>query len=99
MDGTLALQGMGDRAKEWSRRSTAMAVQGMATCHVRSGSLPTHGSFAASDSAPLQKKSPGGSSQRARAVCRSVGAAVTAAEERPKPIVQTNFKHLNLRLA
>jgi hypothetical protein len=33
---------------------------------------------------------------RARAVCRSVGAAVTAAEERPKPIVQTNFKHLNL---
>ena len=31
MDGTLALQGMGDRAKEWSRSSTAMAVQGMAT--------------------------------------------------------------------
>ena len=33
---------------------------------------------------------------RARAICASVGAAVTAAEERPKPIVQTNFKHLNL---
>ena len=32
----------------------------------------------------------------ARAICASVGAAVTAAEERPKPIVQTNFKHLNL---
>src|SRR6476469_2667329 len=26
----------------------------------------------------------------------SVGAAVTAAEERPEPIVQTNFEHLNL---
>ena len=26
----------------------------------------------------------------------SVGAAVTAAEERPEPIVETNFEHLNL---
>ena len=107
MDGTLALQGMGDRAKEWSRSSTAMAVQGMATCHVRSGSLPTHGSFAASDSVPLKKRALGEAARALAArkrhrdctrasVCRSVGAAVTAAEERPKPIVQTNFKHLNL---
>jgi hypothetical protein len=76
MDGTLALQGMGDRAKEWSRSSTAMAVQGMATCHV---TLPTHGSFAASDSVPLQKKSPGGSSQGS---CRSKASQGLHARER-----------------
>ena len=34
---------------------------------------------------------------RARRADRcSVGATVTAAEERPEPIVETNFEHLNL---
>ena len=34
--------------------------------------------------------------RRSHSPSRSVGAAVTAAEERPEPIVETNFEHLNL---
>ena len=105
MDGTLALQGMGDAQRNGPVVRPAMAVQGMATCHV---GRCRHTAVLLPRIVSRFKKRAWGKRPgllplesvtgiaRARAVCRSVGAAVTAAEERPKPIVETNFKHLNL---
>ena len=76
MDGTLALQGMGDAQRNGPVVRPAMAVQGMATCHV---GRCRHTAVLLPRIVSRFKKEPGGSGQGS---CRSKASQGLHARER-----------------